>query len=292
MSSIDEPGAAAQTPGPPPRELRTVVVRGRPLRVAERLGDPAIPPLLLCNGIGASIEVLQPFVDALPARRGVIRFDVPGVGGSPLSAWPYHFTTLVPLVADLLDRLGHRRVDVLGISWGGGLAQQFALQRRPRCRSLVLVATGTGSVMIPARPRVLARMLTPRRHRDPGYAARIAGEVYGGSMRRHPEQAAAHLHAHTRAGPGRGYLYQLLAGVGWTSLPLLPLLDQPTLILAGDDDPIVPLINARIMHRLLRHSRLHVYPGGHLALATEAAELAPVVDGFLDSIGPSERWHP
>lgn len=278
--------ASATDPAPPglsPREVRTVVVRGRSLRVAERRGHPSVVPLLLLNGIGASFELLQPFVDALPPHRGVIRFDVPGVGGSPLPAMPYHVTTLVPLIAELLDQLGHPQVDVLGISWGGGLAQQFAVQRRERCRFLVLVATGTGSVMVPGRPRVLARMLTPRRHRDPQYAARIAGELYGGSLRDRPEQAATALHAHTRSGPGRGYLYQLLAGAGWTSLPLLPCLTQRTLILAGDDDPIIPLLNAKIMHRLLRNSRLHVYHGGHLALLTEADELVPIVDGFLDA---------
>ena len=51
--------------------------------------------------------------------------------------------------------------------------------------------------------------------------------------------------------------------------------------MAGDDDPIIPLANARLMHRLIPNSRLHVYHGGHLGLVTEAAELAPVVDGFL-----------
>jgi fermentation-respiration switch protein FrsA (DUF1100 family) len=83
------------------------------------------------------------------------------------------------------------------------------------------------------------------------------------------------------AGPSRGYLYQLAATAGWTSLPFLPWLRQPTLILAGDDDPIIPLANARLMHRLIRDSRLHVYHDGHLGLVTEAAELAPLVDVFL-----------
>jgi alkylation response protein AidB-like acyl-CoA dehydrogenase len=81
------------------------------------------------------------------------------------------------------DRVGRGRADVLGISWGGGLAQQFALRRPGRVRRLVLVATGTGAVMVPGRPRVLRRILTPRRHRDPRYAMSIAGEIYGGSMR-------------------------------------------------------------------------------------------------------------
>lgn len=56
---------------------------------------------------------------------------------------------------------------------------------------------------------------------------------------------------------------------------------QPTLILAGDDDPIIPLANGRLMNRLIPDSRLHVYHGGHLGLVTEAAELAPLVDDFL-----------
>jgi len=62
---------------------------------------------------------------------------------------------------------------------------------------------------------------------------------------------------------------------------LLPWIRQPTLLLAGDDDPIVPLLNARIMRRLLPDAELHIYHGGHLGLLTEAAELAPVVDRFL-----------
>ena len=100
-------------------------MRGRVLRVDVRPGNPAWPPLLLCNGIGASLEVLQPFVDALDPRREVIRFDLPGVGGSPLPVLPYHLATLSALLTGLLDRLGHDRADVLGISWGGGLAQQL-----------------------------------------------------------------------------------------------------------------------------------------------------------------------
>jgi pimeloyl-ACP methyl ester carboxylesterase len=125
--------------------MRTLRVRGRVLRVAVRDGNPGWPPLLLCNGIGASLELLQPFVDALDPRRGVIRFDMPGIGGSPAPVVPYHLHTLPPLLAGLLDELGHEQADVLGISWGGGLAQQFALSRPQRVRRLVLVATGTGA---------------------------------------------------------------------------------------------------------------------------------------------------
>jgi poly(3-hydroxyalkanoate) depolymerase len=267
-------------------EVRSVTVGGRLLRVAIRPGPNEAGvaprfPLLLINGIGAHLELLEPFVTALDPAVEVIRFDVPGVGGSPAPAGPYRLTGLCRLIAGLLTELGYDRVDVLGISWGGGVAQHFAAFQRARCRRLVLVATGTGALMVPGRPSALAHMVTPRRYLNRGYLQRVAGDLYGGSARTDPVSVAAAMHEGHRVGPSRGYLYQLAAATGWTSIPFLPRLRQPTLIMSGDDDPLIPLVNARILHRLIRDSRLHVYHGGHLALVTEASELAPVVDGFL-----------
>ena len=266
-----------------PDRMRILTIGGRAIRVAVREGAPGRPPLLLCNGIGVSLELFQPFVDALDPQRPVIRFDMPGIGGSPAPVVPYHLATLPSLLAGLLDQLGYAQADVLGISWGGGLAQQFALSRPDRVRRLVLVATAPGALMVLGHPRVLVRMLTPRRHRDPAYAARVAGELYGGSARENPHVARDLLHATTRLGPARGYFYQLVSILGWTSLPRLPKLRPPTLILAGDDDPIIPLVNARIMHRLIPRSQLHVYHGGHLELAADAERLASAVEAFLDT---------
>jgi poly(3-hydroxyalkanoate) depolymerase len=268
-----------------PDRIRTVSVRGVSVRISER---PAVgryvtePPLLLCNGIGVSLEALQPLVDALHPHRGVLRFDVPGVGGSPLPPTPYAIAGLASWLVAVTRALGHERVDVLGLSWGGGLAQQLAVQSPRRVRRVVLAATGTGWLMHPAHPRVLQKMLTPRRHRDPDYAAAIAADIYGGSMRSRPERGAALLHATTRAGPRRGYYYQLLAMTGWSSLPFLRLLRQPTLVLGGTDDPIIPATNPRMQARLIPRARLHLYDGGHLALLTEPHDLAPLIDAFLD----------
>jgi pimeloyl-ACP methyl ester carboxylesterase len=138
------------------------VVAGTPLLVAIRPGTGAGPPLLLANGIGASLEALQPFVDALDPAITVIRFDVPGVGGSPLPARPYRFATLAWLLRGLLSKLGYQTADILGISWGGGLAQQFALSSPLRCRRLILVATATGpQTMVPGNPLAPGSGLRP-----------------------------------------------------------------------------------------------------------------------------------
>ena len=200
-----------------------IALRGKRLRVAVRAANgagPPRPPLLLLSGLGARLEVLDPLVEQLPPELEIIRLDVPGVGASPAPALPYHYARLASLIAALLTTLGHDRVDVLGYSWGGGLAQQFALTQARHCRRLVLAATATGALMVPARPHVLARMLTPRRHRDPAYARRIAGQLYGGSMRTHPERAGQALRAHARSGSTRGYLYNCspsAAGPAWPS---------------------------------------------------------------------------
>jgi poly(3-hydroxyalkanoate) depolymerase len=267
--------------------MRSIVIDGQPLRVTVRAGTGGGVPLLLVNGIGASLELLQPFVDELDPALDVIRFDVPGVGGSPLPARPYRFTGLCRLMARLLSALGYREADVLGISWGGAVAQHFAVFQRGRCRRLVLVSTATGALMVPARPAVLARMVTPRRYLDRGYMREVAAGLYGGSARTEPDRVSALMHAESRVGSTRGYLYQLAAGAGWTSLPFLPLIRQPTLIVSGDDDPLIPLANARLMHSLIPRAQLHVFHGGHLGLVTEAAEVAPVIGRFLAASAPA-----
>jgi poly(3-hydroxyalkanoate) depolymerase len=262
-------------------EAHTITVRGQRLRVAIRKGDGARTPLLLLmNGIGVNLEVLQPFVDALDPAIEVIRFDVPGTGGSPAPHIPYRFSMQALLVTHMLDQLGYQQIDVLGVSWGGALAQQFAFQYAIRCRRLILVSTGTGALMVPGNPSALAKIATPRRYQDPVYMAQIAGEIYGGKMRTRPE--LAHEFAQTaRLGSVLGYFYQLLGAVGWTSIPWLRTLRQPTLILHGDDDPLVPLINAKIMQRLIPRAKLYIFHDGHLGLGTSARELAQVVDRFL-----------
>jgi pimeloyl-ACP methyl ester carboxylesterase len=83
-----------------------------------------------------------------------------------------------------------------------------------------------------------------------------------------------------------------MAGLfGWTSLPWLWAIDQPTLILVGDDDPVTPLMNHRIMAALIPRARLHVAAGGgHLVLIDSAEQIGPVITGFLrEDRGASSR---
>ena len=258
---------------------RMIEVDGQRLRVAIQPGRDHGAPLLLLNGLGANLELFQPFVDALGGIE-TIRIDLPGAGRSPAPARLLRFPGLARLVVCVLDRLGHETVDVLGVSWGGALAQQLAYQHPDRCRRLILVSTGTGAVMVPGRLSTLLALASPRRYRDPEYMASIAGSLYGGRLRSEPELVTRFARA-VRAGDRDGYYRQLLAGFGWTSIHWLHRLRQPTLILTGRDDPIVPAVNGRIMACLIPNSTLHVFDDGHLGLVTSAKKLAPIVRTFL-----------
>ena len=262
-----------------PCHVRELEVYGTTVRVATWPGSGTRPPLLLFNGIGASTEILAPFADAVGDVE-VIAFDVPGTGGSGRAPVPYRLWMLALLTTRLLDRLGHGPVDVLGVSWGGALAQQFALQNPRRCRRLVLAATSPGTLMVPPTPAVLRQFLTPRRYNDPAFRRSVAGAIYGGRARVDPGVADEF-----RRASRRGYLLQQLALAGWTSLPFLPLLKQRTLILAGDDDPVIPLANAHLMRRAIPDASLHVLADGHLFLISSAEEAGAVTREFL--LGPS-----
>jgi len=252
---------------------------GQKLRVGVRRGEKTRPPLLLFNGIGANIELVEPFLDALDGPEAII-FDVPGVGGSPAPRLPYRPSMLARLSGRLLDQLGYGTVDVLGVSWGGLLAQQFAFQNATRCRRLVLAATSPGHLMVPGKLTVLLKMATPRRYKDGDYMQRIAGDIYGGAFRGSPELVPKHLR-HVRWASDYGYYLQLIAGFGWSSLPWLRFLAQPTLVIMGIDDPIVPVANGRILAALIPDARLVTIEDGHLFLVTSPSESAKIIGHFL-----------
>lgn len=256
---------------------RFVTVGGLQLRVASELDRPGTP-LLIFNGIGASAGILHPLVEALSLP--VLTFDLPGVGGSRASLLPRRMCQFARLARQLLAELGIDHCHVMGISWGGALAQQFARQYPDVTGRLILVATSPGCLMVPPRPSVLLNMATPLRYMSANYFRTIAGNIYGGDFRRDP--LLRERHARRMTPPSvLGYLGQLFAVSGWTSLHWLRRLRMPVLILAGRDDPIIPLANARLLQRLLPDARLVLFDCGHLFVLTRLEQVCQEIAGFL-----------
>lgn len=258
---------------------RMIDVKGQKLHVATKPGAPGRRPLLMFNGIGANLELGFPFLEALKDTPTIL-FDVPGVGGSPMPALPYRPASLARMAKNLVKILGHDEVDISGVSWGGGVAQQFAHQYPRMCRKLVLVATSSGWTMVPGKPNVLSKMASVKRYTDPGYMRSIAAEIYGGDFRTDNTLIGAHA-AGMRPSSNAGYMLQLLAMTGWTSVPFLWRLKQPTLILSGTDDPLIPVANAKLLHKLIPNSRLELIDNGHLFVVTRPKETAELVESFL-----------
>ncbi|MCB2097577.1 MAG: alpha/beta fold hydrolase [Parvularculaceae bacterium] len=259
-------------------ELDFVTVGFQKLRTAVWRGKGDGRPFFFFNGIGANLEIAQPLAEALP-DRDVVTFDLPGIGGSPGPVAPYRPWWVAHAAKSILLHYGYDRpVDVMGVSWGGGAAQQFAFQYQKRVNRLVLCATSPGSIMVPGKVESLSKMADPKRYMDRDFLAKNFKTLYGDE----PEgaaQFAARMKAPTRS----GYVYQLMAMMGWTSLPFLRLLPHETLVLAGDRDNIVPLANAKILNFMIPKSELHVVEnGGHLFALSRAKEVIPVLKTFLD----------
>jgi poly(3-hydroxyoctanoate) depolymerase len=254
-------------------------VHGRQLRYAHIAGTG--DPLLLCNGIGANLEMALPLAAAI-ASVPVVLFDLPGVGGSPPAGLLPGLGQYARLAVGVLDALGyHGGFTAAGVSWGGALAQRIARDFPDRVRHLVLMATTPGIVMVPGRLGVLLRMATPQRYLSRSFMARNAPILYGGEMRDRPD-LAADFALLTRRLSAKTYLQQLAAIAGFSSLPWLRCIRCPALVMAGDDDPLIRTVNMRVLAALLPKARLHVVRGGgHLFMVMRAKETAAVIREFL-----------
>jgi len=275
-------------------DVRTIDVAGRRLRAATSPGSPGSIPLFFFNGIGSNLEIVGGFAAEMQAFGiGVVAFDVPGTGGSTGVAAPYRFSWLADLAERVLAALGiEGPVDVAGVSWGGALAQEFTRRHPARVRRLVLAATTAGSVSVPGRLPALLKMVSPRRYIDRNFILRVGATLYGGKVRRDRKLLAEFAQV-LRPARGSGYYFQLLAGIGWTSAHWLHTLRQPTLVMVGRDDPIIPAVNGRILAALIPQARLVTIDDGHLFLLTSSRECAPIIADFLTrQERPSENAAP
>jgi poly(3-hydroxyoctanoate) depolymerase len=276
------PGAAVTAARPRPSargEPRLIDVDGHRLRVTV---SGSGPPLLLLNGFGVSIELWNPLREALPGRR-TIAFDPPGVGASSMPRRPVTLRSLAHLATRLLDELGHTAVDVLGVSMGGAVAQELVHRAPERVRRAVLCATSCGLGSLPGNPLALALLVNPMRNYSRRYARWAAPHMLGGRLRSSADATRTYVTLRNSRPPElRGFVLQLLGMTGWSSLPWLHTLRVPVLVLAGDDDPIVPLANARLLASRIPNARLHVIRGGgHLFLVESLDAVAPVIERFL-----------
>lgn len=234
------------------------------------------PPLLLIMGIWGGLAAWRPLIEHLHGYR-TIAFDAPGIGSTERPRFPLQMPALARFAAGVLDAVGVRRAHALGLSFGGLVAQQLAVHYPQRVDRLVLASTSSGVLHVPGHPSAVLRLLTPWAGSNEDLV-RDAGSVFGGRLRRQP-RLLAQIDFRLPRDPSL-YLHRLSGLSGWWGLPWS--IPHRTLVLTGDDDPIVPPGNSRILAACLPNARLRILRGGgHLVVLDSPAEVAPVIDRFL-----------
>jgi poly(3-hydroxyoctanoate) depolymerase len=250
-------------------------------------------PLLLINGIGAALEMWQPFTDELDGRE-VICLDLPGCGLSPAPLLPLRIPQIAARVTEVMDALGLQRVDVLGYSFGGVVAMELAHRFPHRVNRLILASTVPGTPAAMPHPAVFAMLLSPLRYYNRFAAEVIIPLIAGGHTARDRRQMESGISNRLKNPPGfRGYAYQLMAISTFTSWPWLHGVPHRTLIVHGRDDPVSPSLNARLMAATMPDAKLHIVAGGgHLLLLDEPTRVVPPIVDFLDAGLPAESQPP
>jgi pimeloyl-ACP methyl ester carboxylesterase len=250
-------------------------------------------PLLMLNGLGSNVDTWGHAEERLSGVARTIAFDSPGSGRSSTPLWPLSIAMLARTAADVLDELGCERVDVLGFSLGGLIAQQLARDDPGRVRRMALVGTACGWGSMPGEPAALTLLSMPFRYHSRVLYDRtscllcpadreLLGRVDGVSKSRldHPPSLL-------------GYTAQLWAAATWSSLTWLPSVQVPVLVVHGDADHLVPAANAVQLARLLPESRLHILPDeGHLLVVDPDGGAIPLLEEFFAgaSVETSRAW--
>jgi pimeloyl-ACP methyl ester carboxylesterase len=246
-------------------------------------------PLLLVPGLGNNVGMWVPLMQQFPDRR-IIRLDAPGTGLSSTPIYPINVPALAELLVAVLDECEAPSADVIGFSYGGAVAQQFAFDHPSRVNRLVLAATNCGIGAVPGWMPAITGLATPLRYYSPTFFDRTAAATFGGVTARDQSVRQRMINARRSHPPAAdGYTLQLLGIFGWSSWHFLRCIPHETLVIAGDDDPLVPVANAKMLAERIPNATLEIVPGaGHLLLWDDAEDLGRRISSFLNQT--ETRW--
>ena len=244
------------------------------------------PRLLFCNGSGTTLQVVRPLLDVLAGKFDLLAWDYRGLGRSVPLTGPYAMADLAADAAGLLEIAGWDTCRVLGVSFGGMVAQEFAVTNPDRVERLALACTSAGGgggssyplqklQGLPPQERAAAELrLADSRWDERWLEAHpadraLAGRLTAAQDRQDPAAAPAH-----RA--------QLEARAGHDVWDRLGAITCPTLVGYGNFDGIAPAHNSTAIASRIRGAELQGYEGGHLFLFQDPAAL-PEFEAFLQA---------
>jgi len=248
------------------------------------------PPLLLINGYAATRADWDPaLLAALAENFSVLCPDNRGVGDSDLGAGEMTISRLARDMVGLLDELEVERVSVAGWSMGGFVAQELAAVLPDRVCRLVLMATdpgGPGSVLAEraASARLYDHSGTPREQ-----ATRLIGLLFPAAVAKQVDAEFGEVVASARAALSPATILAQEKAMGrWhaeSSQSRLGAIAAPTLVMAGEEDEVIPSENARLLSAAIGSAQLEAFPGaGHAFIAQAPKQVGALIGGFVAGV--------
>jgi 3-oxoadipate enol-lactonase len=249
-------------------------------------------PLLLIMGLGWPSQAWHRLRPALSEKYRTIALDNRGVGRSEAPAGPYSITQMAADAAAVLNAARVNAAHIFGISMGGMIAQEFALQYPNKVRSLILGCTAAGGPEA-VRAEDEALQVLMKRGQDPDQFARAINPfIYdaGTSPQLVEEDSAVRRKWYAS---GEAYFAQLQAVIAWEAYSRLAQIAAPTLVIHGENDRLVPMENGRRIAARIPGAKLVIIPGASHIFTTDqpAAAQAAILD-FLDAQATRKRERP
>jgi 3-oxoadipate enol-lactonase len=261
------------------------------LKIRYEIRGAGAPLALIMGFSGSGRSWGEPFLKLMAERFRIFMIDNRGTGESDQPDRPWTLADMADDAACVLEHAGTPASHVYGISMGGMIAQEYALAYPARVKGLVLGCTNCGAAHSPqAAPENIAKLM-PQPGMDPLEAAKLAfsvacGKAFLGSPAGQQTLAERMMEsANYPITPAHTYLRQAAAIGGFDTFARLSAIKAPTMVIHGDDDNIVPVANAEILHKGIAGSKLKILPGaGHMFFWERPDESAKAPGDFLAAI--------
>ena len=260
--------------------MPTVIVNGISIYY-ERSGSGL--PLLFCNASGSTLATSAPIIAPFAARFDVVAHDQRGLGRTEIPPAPYSMADYAADAIGLLDTIGWDRCRVIGISFGGMVAQEIAVTWPDRVERLALLCTSPGGADASSYPLQNLATLPPEERAAVGL--RILDRRFTPEyLADHPNDQglvdlmAARALGEKSAEQARGEAAQIDARSRHDVLDRLPRITCPTFVASGRYDGIAPVPNGELIARQVPGSELHVYEGGHLFFVQDPSAFPEILD--------------
>jgi 3-oxoadipate enol-lactonase len=228
-------------------------------------------PMLLIMGLGWPSQMWYRSRPVLAAKFRTIAFDNRGVGQSDVPPGPYPIAVMAADAAAVLDAAGIESAHICGMSMGGMIAQQFALQYPQRVRSLILGCTAPGGPNAVQADREVLQLLMAPRGNPEEMARAIYPYIYdsGTSDARKEEDLAVRRPWFPTV---EGYLAQLQGIMAWEAYSRLPQIAAPTVVIHGETDRLIPPENGKRIAARIPNAKLVMIPHASHIFPTDQRE--------------------